>query len=87
MNYIFHQKFNKRVHFAYNFTNEVYKNCLLNLLIGAYLERAKGAKAAFEILAKCFVFIAALSNQKHKFETPFELMISCVKSREFYSVT
>ena len=36
---------------------------------------------------KCSVFIAALPDGKPNFETPFELMILCVKTREFHSVT
>ena len=48
---------------------------------------AKGAKATFHILAKCCVFVAALSNEKRNFETPFELIIPYVKSRQFCSVT
>ena len=34
----------------------------------------EGAKAAFQILAKCCVFIAVLSNEKRYFEMPSELM-------------
>ena len=36
----------------------------------------KQAKAAFQILAKYCVFIAALSNEKRNFETPSELISS-----------
>ena len=42
--------------------------------MGRRYRGTKGAKAAFQILAKCCVFIAALfsqySNEKRKFETP-----------------
>ena len=35
----------------------------------------KGAKVAFQILEKCCVFIATLSNEKRNFETPSEMII------------
>ena len=62
-------------------------DCLKTLLTGSQLEGKKGAKAAFQILMKCCVFIAVLSNEKRNFKTPSELIVSCVKSREFYSAT
>ena len=47
---------------------------------------AKGAKTAFQILAKCCVFIAT-QMKKPNFETLSGLLSTYVKSREFYSVT
>ena len=47
----------------------------------------KRAKDGFQILAKCCIFMATLSNKRRNFKTPFELIIPCVKNRYFYSVT
>ena len=48
----------------------------------------KGAKAAFQILAKRCVFISAVKiNENLNFETRSEGIITCVECREFYSVT
>ena len=54
---------------------------------GVVRRGAKGAKVAFQILPKCCVFIAALSNEKRNLETSFEMIIRCLKCHEFYSVT
>ena len=47
---------------------------------------AKWAKAISEILTKCGVVTAALSNEKSNFGTPSKLIIPCAKSHELYSV-
>ena len=49
----------------------------------------RGAKAAkvIQILAKCFAFIAAPSNEKRNFKTSSELIIPSMKICDFYSLT
>ena len=58
--------------------NTMYNLQELDTFPRAQLEGAKGAKAAFQILAKCCVFsllLSQYSNEKRNFETPFELLI------------
>ena len=40
------------------------------------LEGVKGAKAAFQMLGKCCVFVVALSNEKSNFEALSEVIIT-----------
>ena len=72
--------------FTNNFEIREIKNKYLKKDRGVVRGGKKGLKLPFKYYRNA-VFSLMLSNEKLHFETNSKLIIPCVKSREFYSVT